>query len=222
MSEESAAEGSAVKRRYDAPRRAAKAAETRRRIVAAAHELFVTRGYLATTVDDVAAAAGVSRPTVFVSTGGKPELLHLVRDVALAGDDEDVAVSDRPSYREVWDEPDPRRTLALYARNLREIGGRVADIEFVLQAAAKTDPELEVLARQALEQRREGCRRVAASVAGKATLREGMTVRLAADVIYAITSPDTYRLLTGVCSWSPQKYERWLADILARELLGPG
>jgi AcrR family transcriptional regulator len=200
--------------------RAAKAAETRRRIIAAAHRLFTTRGYLVTTVDEIAAEAGVSRPTVFVSVGGKPELLKLVRDRAISGDDAPVPLPRREMFREVWDEPDAARTLALYARNMRVVHARAAEVEHVLHGAAQTDPELASLAETALAQRRYGCRLVAQSVAGKAALRDGMRVRHAADVIYAIASPEGYRSLTGVCGWSPRRYERWLAETLQRELLG--
>jgi AcrR family transcriptional regulator len=222
MSEASPGADAAVKRRpYNAPRRAAKAAETRRRIVAAAHELFTTDGYLRTTVDDIAAAAGVSRPTVFVSVGGKPDLLKLVRDYAIAGDDEPVPMPQRAMFVEVWNEPDPRRTVALFARNMRRIYVRVAEIEHVLQAAAQTDPELEQLAETALQQRRHGCGLFARNITGKTGLRDGLTVHTATDAVYALASPEVFRLLTHVCTWSTRRYERWLAGSLDRELL-PG
>jgi AcrR family transcriptional regulator len=220
MSGHSAEQRTVVKRRpYQAPLRAAKAAETRRRIVAAAQALFVQRGYVATTIDDVAERAGVSRPTVFNSVGGKPELLKLARDMALSGDDAPVAVPRRPMFEEVWAEPDAVRTLQLYARNMRVIHGRAAEIEQVLQSAAQTDAELDDLARTALEQRRYGCRLVAESVASKAPLRAGMRIRQAGDVIYVTASPESFRLLTTVCGWSARRYETWLAETLALQLL---
>jgi AcrR family transcriptional regulator len=222
MSRGSPQPASDVNRRpYNAPRRAAKAAETRRKIVAAAHELFVTQGYHRTTVDEVAALAGVSRPTVFVSIGGKPELLKLVRDFAIAGDDSAVAIPQRDMFLEVWNEPDPRRTLALFARNMRRIHRRVAEVEHVLQAAAQTDPDLTQLAETALQQRRYGCGLLARSLASKTGLRDGLTVEIAADAAYAVASPDVCRLLTRTCSWSPRRYEMWLAGSLQRELLAP-
>jgi AcrR family transcriptional regulator len=220
MSGESSGPPPPVKRRpYNAPRRAAKAAETRRNIVAAAHQLFTTRGYLPTTVDEIAAAAGVSRPTVFVSVGGKPELLKLVRDYAIAGDDRPVPMPQHEMFIEVWNEPDARRTLALFARNMRRIHSRVAEVEHVLQAAAQTDPDLTQLAETALQQRHHGCALLARNVAGKAGLRVGLTRQTATDAIYAVASPDVFRLLTRVCAWSPRRYETWLAGSLQRELL---
>ena len=207
------------RRPYNAPLRAAKAAETRRRIVTAAHELFTTGGYLGTTVDEVAAAAGVSRPTVFVSVGGKPELLKLARDYAIAGDDRPVPMPERAMFVEVWNEPDPSRTLALFARNMRRIYIRVAELEHVLQAAAQTDPDLTLLAETSLQQRRHGCTLLARNVADKTDLRDGLSVRAAGDAVYALASPDVFRLLTRVCAWSTRRYESWLAGSLQRELL---
>ena len=48
--------GDTVKRRYDSPARAQAALETRRRIRAAAAELFVASGYAATSMKAIAAA----------------------------------------------------------------------------------------------------------------------------------------------------------------------
>lgn len=86
----------AVKRGYHSELRAAQARDTKRRIVAAAAELFVERGFGATTVDAIAAAAAVSRKTVFTAVGGKVELLALALDWAIGGDDAPLAVAERP------------------------------------------------------------------------------------------------------------------------------
>ena len=54
-----------VKWRYDSTRRRQQAGENRRRILGAAHELFVDKGYGSTTIAEVAAAAGVAVETVY-------------------------------------------------------------------------------------------------------------------------------------------------------------
>src|SRR4051812_19410784 len=82
-------------RRYDSPRRREQALRTRERILAAAREAFLTSGYAATTVRSVASAAAVSLPTVEQGFGTKAQLLKEVIDVAIAGDDEPIAVLDR-------------------------------------------------------------------------------------------------------------------------------
>ena len=55
--------------------------------LAAGYRLFSDKGYLATSIEDIAAEAGVARPTVFTAVGPKATILRLVVDHALAGDD---------------------------------------------------------------------------------------------------------------------------------------
>src|SRR4051794_14401270 len=95
-----------VKRRYDSTRRREQAQENRRRILAAAHELFVTKGYGSTTIAEVAAAAGVAVETVYAAFRNKITVLHRVWDVAVGGDERDVHLLDRPEMRAVFAEPD--------------------------------------------------------------------------------------------------------------------
>ena len=76
-------------RTYHSATRADGARRTRRRLVEAARELFVARGYAGTTIDAVAEAAGVSIRTVFLSVGSKAELLKTGWDWGVVGDDED-------------------------------------------------------------------------------------------------------------------------------------
>src|SRR5262249_59228388 len=79
-----------TRRPYDARRRRQRAQEerqaTRRRVVEAARQLFLTRGYVATTMADVAREAGVALQSVYTAGQSKADLLHLVADVAVAGD----------------------------------------------------------------------------------------------------------------------------------------
>ena len=53
------------RRRYDSTRRQAQAARTRQDILAAAHDLFLERGYAGTTLAAIAKAAGVVVETVY-------------------------------------------------------------------------------------------------------------------------------------------------------------
>jgi AcrR family transcriptional regulator len=97
---------SAEPRPYQSALRDEQARATRRRIVGAAAELFTERGYGPTTIDAVAERAGVGRKTVFTSVGGKATMLKLAFDWALAGDDEPVAIADRPEVRQMMEGAD--------------------------------------------------------------------------------------------------------------------
>src|SRR5438045_9641034 len=111
-------------RRYVSPLRRAGATRTRQAVLDAARELFTAQGYTATTVDEIAGRAGVSKPTVFAAAGSKQAILKQLRDIALAGDDEPIPVAQRSWYREALAEPAPRRALRLYALHAPGLPGR--------------------------------------------------------------------------------------------------
>ncbi|HYY17440.1 MAG TPA: TetR family transcriptional regulator, partial [Streptosporangiaceae bacterium] len=89
-------ESQGSRRRYQSARRQEQARRTRARICAAATAQFLATGYTGTTIKAVAAAAGVSVPTVEGAFGTKARLLKAAIDVATAGDDDHVAMLDRP------------------------------------------------------------------------------------------------------------------------------
>src|SRR5580700_10201311 len=114
------------RKRYASQVRDEQARRTRRAIVTAAHDLFLAQGYAATTIDGIADAAHVSRRTVFNSVGGKPALLKLALDWAFVGDDEPVALADRPAVKAIVAETDPRKALMLWVQTANEIAARIA------------------------------------------------------------------------------------------------
>jgi AcrR family transcriptional regulator len=211
----------AVKRRrtYDSPRRREQAWATRRAILQAARELFVQRGYVATTIDAIAASAGVSPETVYATFKNKRSLLSQVIDVSMAGDDAPVPILERNWVQTMRDEPDPRRRLHILARNGRLILERTAPIREVLRGAAVVDPEMACLWELNKAQRFAGQRELLRILTERTPLREGLTAKKAADVLFAIGSPETYRLLVVDRGWSADRFERWYADTLARLLL---
>ena len=201
------------------PRREQAARETRQRLVRAAAELFIERGYIGTTVSAVAQRAGVGRATVFTSVpGGKPELLKLARDVALAGDDEPVPVSQRPWFLSAMAATDPGELLRRQARNYAMINRRVAAIASVLMVGAADAPELAELEQEARRQRAFGCRMVIDRLVELGAISP-TSRRSAADSLYALAAPDVYLLLTRDRRWSVSRYEKWLSVLLIAELL---
>ena len=110
------------------PLRRAKAAATRLAVIDAASRVFVREGYAGASVQDIADAAGVSRATVFNAVGGKAALLKAAYDVATVGDDEPIPLPQRPEAIAARLEPDPRRSIAIYAGMIAGIGERLARI----------------------------------------------------------------------------------------------
>ncbi|MPZ87384.1 MAG: TetR family transcriptional regulator [Nitriliruptorales bacterium] len=193
--------------------------EAQRSILSAASRLFAERGYLATSIDDIAREATVARPTVFAAAGSKSAILKEVVDIALAGDDELVPVRDRSWFRDMIDEPDPRRMLRLHARNIRMIGERAGDVYCAVESAAAADPGVAALWEALQRQRLAGSRMVAEALVRKTALRDTYDVDTVTDVLWSIGTPMVYRKTVRERGWAPDRYESWIADSLCRLFL---
>ena len=186
-------------------------------VIAAAARLFATKGYLATSIEDIAAEAGVARPTVFTAVGPKPAILREVVDQAIAGDDEAVPVAERDWWREAIDEPDAAAAIKLLARNMTRIGQRFALIARALETAATSDPEAAEVWERYQSQRRIGLGEFARALTTKhASLR--CDVDTMTDTFWML-QPASYLRLVADAGWSLDRYEAWLADLLTRLLL---
>jgi AcrR family transcriptional regulator len=207
------------KRRYDASRRQAVAIQTRHAIAAAARDLFITRGYAGTTMAAIAEAAGVSHETVYATFGPKPALFRHLVEIALSGADEPIPALEREIVRQVHAEPDPRRMIDLFAHSIRLLHERLAPLFIILSEGARTDPDLKAFAGE-LSARRVGHMRVlVADLAAKGGLRADLSSEMAADVIWAMNSSEFYLLCVRDRGWTPESFERWLADGWKRLLL---
>ncbi|GAA1599524.1 hypothetical protein GCM10009731_60580 [Streptomyces globosus] len=201
--------------------RAEKARRTRQRMLDAAAGLFTGQGWAATSVADIARTAGVGVQTVYFTFGNKRALLKELLDTAVAGDADPVATLDRPWAREVLAEPDPAAQLVLQAAGARRVLERAAPILEAVRGAAAADPELAVLWQANLDQRHAVQHRFASALAAKARggLRDGHDADSAADAALALLGPETYGLLVKRRGWTPDRWERWAADSLVRQLL---
>ena len=210
-----------VKRAYRSTRREAQARETRRAVIRAATRLFVARGYGVTTIDAIAAAAGVGRATVFATVGGKAALLKAAYDVALVGDDEPVAFPDRPASRRVMAEPDAARMLTGYAAILTTVSQRLAPMYEAVRAAPGADRAAQKVWDKVRAERRIGARNVVRLVEDRRALRAGLDPDAAADAIFVLIDPGLYQVLVHERGWRPSAYQAWLGETLSAQLLGP-
>ena len=206
-----------VKRRYDASKRRKAAARTRTAILDAALQLFAGQGYAATPMTAIAERAGVALDTVYASVGRKPELARLLIETAISGSSQAVPAEDRDYVRAVQAAPDAETKIAIYASAMRLIAGRLAPVLGIVQQAAPAEPELAALWREIAERRAANMRRFVADLAAVATLR--VDPGEAADIVWATNAPELYQLLAGQRGWSPERYERFLADTWRRLLL---
>jgi AcrR family transcriptional regulator len=211
--------GEPVKRTYDNSRRQAQVRAARAEVVRAAHELFVARGYTATTVEAVAEAAGIPQATVYRYFGGKRAILAAVLDVAFGGDDEPIEYQHRPPVRAALTDPDPGGMLDAFARMHPAVVARSAAIQHVLAEAAAADPEAAELLALARHQRYTGQSRIAHQLAERGALPEGVTEAQAADIVYALFSPELYRIFCVERGWPQERYGQWLSRALRDALL---
>lgn len=202
-----------------ANRRTEQARATRRRIIECARQLFLQQGYAATTLDQIAAQAGVAVQTVYFHFGNKRTVLKEVMDVLAVGDDAPIPVLERPWVQQVRYEPDARRALGIWVRNGRIIFGRVAPMLSIVRDAAGADPEMAEQWRTNQDQRYLAHRTLAEILAAKKALRPGLTVQNAADIIFTLDSPEVYLLLTVERGWSPAQWQRWLTGTIADAVL---
>jgi hypothetical protein len=121
--------------------------------------------------------------------------------------------------RSLLDATRPEDSLARLAAISVDINTRTAPIYRILVSAASSDTDAAAILDELTRQRQEGQGRVATALARAKALRTGLRARDAGDVIHALASPELYHLLVIDRAWSPERYERWLAQALAGQLL---
>src|SRR5262245_15923036 len=215
---EVASEVKRPRRKYHSPLRADQAEQTRSRVLSAAFDLFVERGYAGTTVTAVAERASVSAEAIYLSLGGKRGLLEGVIEMAIAGED------DPPSRTNAWwDEvaalPDARERLGKMVEYSCRILARTRPIHAVIRGAADKEAFAADLGRRLLRERLENqTERIREHVGSD--LVDGLSAVEAGQRYCALTSPELYQMLTVEFGWSAGRHEKWVAGVLETELLG--
>lgn len=208
------------KRQYRSTKRAASAAQTRARIRAAAAALFAEQGYVATKMKEVAAQAGVGERTLYDAFPTKAALFGHTLGVATVGDEEPVAVADRPQMRAVREETDPRAAIADTVAYLTDLLERAGDLIMVSVEAAGADPDMRAAAEAGSRATHQVYLALTASLHRQGALRPGLDAATAADILYALGSPHVHQLLRRHRRWSAEDYRAWLERLLIGELLG--
>lgn len=188
-------------------------------VIDAARTLFVDRGYAATTIEAISTASGVPPATVYRLFSSKRGILKAILDVSIAGDDQPVALPQRPRVQTLLADPDPRNQVAGFVAIASEVNSRTAPVYRILVGAASSDPDAAALLEDLNRQRRTGQGGLARALGRAGALRPGLREAEAADSIYALMSPEVYRLLVVDRGWSPKRYERWLTQLLVDYLL---
>jgi AcrR family transcriptional regulator len=167
----------------------------------------------------IAQAAGIALDTVYASVGKKPALFALLVEAAISGTDVAIPAAERDYVRAIRAEPAAERKLAIYAGALRRIQERLAPLFRVLQEAAPLDPALGEMWNGIAERRARNMRLLAQDLAATGQLQRGLSIEMAADILWSMNSPEYYLLLVEQRGWKPEALERWLSEAWCRLLL---
>jgi AcrR family transcriptional regulator len=198
--------------RYRSQLRAEQAADTRRRIAAAALELFTEHGFGATTVAAIADRAGVATQTIYAVFGTKAAILQAM----LARLEEDAGAAD---WRDrIAAEVDPAAKLTAFAHWTASM---LATSKATIAAAqgAIGDPAIQELRAEADGHRRQALTALVATLADLGALAPGLSRRHAVDRAWLLTGVEIYLAATDSCGWTDAGYARWLAGLLVQQLL---
>lgn len=208
---------SSSRRSYDASGRRAEAGVRRQRVIDSARELFLQRGFAATSIADIAAAAGVSPQMIYAAFGGKAGILARVVDITAGGDDEDVLLRERPASIVAQAIDDPRERLRAMARQSADLNERVGPVLAIVDSASGADESVGELREQIGAAIREDTLAVART--SLRDLRADHTIEEVADVLRTLAGHRTWQSLVVEGGWSQRRYSAWLEDTLVRSLL---
>jgi AcrR family transcriptional regulator len=207
------------RRPYHAPNRAEQAAATRRAVLAAARDLFTTRGYPATTVAQIAQRAGVNTDTLYAAVGRKPELMRAVVESALSGTDHPVPAAERDHVRRVRAAGTATEMIDIYAAAIAAAGPRTAPVFRALRDAAVRDERCAALHAEIVDRRAANMRLFAADLRATGQLRPDLDDDTVADIVWSTNAAEYYLLLVDGRGWTPERFGAHLADLWRRVLL---
>ncbi len=195
-----------------------RARATRSRITKAAAELFAERGYVGTTMADIAAAAGVAVQTVYFVFHTKADVLDSAYGLAVMGEDNPAVPQDQAWYVQAVAEPDVSIAVELVVDGLSEILRRVAPLDFAVRTAAAADPEAAAFLTRNEGMRADGYREMVAFLRLKRPLREKVTSARATDLMLFLAGPGAYRALVLERGWTHAEWVAWTSGALAQLL----
>jgi AcrR family transcriptional regulator len=186
--------------------------DTRRRILDAAWALLEERG-TGIRIADIAVKAGVSRQAVYLHFGDRTNLF-----VSL-GDYIDVSFGRDRLRAHVFGAPTGVESLRRWVQTMSWYTAKIDSVSRILELAAESDEALAAVWNDRMTGRRGHVRRIADRIAAEGQLADGWTAEAAADLIFTVTLPGPWRVLTSVAGWSKQRYAREITRLLERSLL---
>lgn len=201
------------KRSYHSEARDSQAARTRGHILAAAKKLFQSEGFDRVTISQLAQEAQVSTPTIYAIFKSKRGVLQSLIDEALPSE-KFAALVDAS-----MDEPSPEKKLGITAKIARQIYDAERDLIDILRGALVVSPEFKELEQERENRRYERQGEYVKKMMKEKWLAKGLSLQKARDILWSLTGRDLYRMMVIEKGWTPDDYEKWLAELLAKSLL---
>jgi AcrR family transcriptional regulator len=198
------------RRRYEAPRRVAAAAQTRERVLRAAKATFEKRGWAGATIPAIARAARVSHQTVEATFGTKAALLQATVDFSIRGDVSSVPMRRREVVAEMEAAPTTAAMLDLHAQQVRSVSERSAAIAWAVEHAATSDRRVARLWRTMTDNRRFAVAWAAETLLAKPDALRHLERDDVEDVFWLALDWNTYRTLARDRGFLPDEFEAWL------------
>ena len=172
--------------------RAEQADRNRRRVLAAARDVFVARGYHAAAVEQIAGAAGFSTGVVYSQFGGKADLFLALLEARI-----DERIRDQATFVERLDDDDVVGQLIEHARRvtLAEPEWGLLVLEFRVHAARH--PELNARYSEAHARAVAGLARTLAAAYERSRSAPGLAPEDLAEVIIAVASGSQLEVAAG-------------------------
>ncbi len=191
------------------------ALETRRQIVRAARRLFVTLGYVGTTVEAIAAEAGVAVATVYKAFGTKAAIARELNDLideeaGVAAHSERIALASQPT----------ELIGAAVALNVN-LHNHCGDIIQATRTGAAVDTTLAEVYAEGTRRHDSGIRMVIDKLHAAGVLRADLELRQAVGLFSTLCSFEAFAELTTRHAWTADQCETWTVDALCRLLLMP-
>ncbi len=180
------------------------------RLVEAATELFVERGYAATTLADVAEHAGLAPRTLYLRFPTKADLLRRCISVAIAGDGDVVPIAERTWMTDTMTAPTLGERLGLMAAVTATLMSRSGDLLDVAQQAASTEPAIAAAAQAGREETRRVLGEFWRQIDRDGLLPAACDVEWLTETATLLAHADTFLLLRTTTGWDVSSYQDWL------------
>jgi len=222
MSDVKSDAGDPPRRRYHSPKRAHAALERRRRIRAAAEQLFMRDGYEPTTMLSIAAEARVAEKTLYLAYPSKAALLSEIIRVGVRGGEGDQPLTRRAPWTEMLAAASVSEVVARFAGGGAALMSRAGRVLWLGEANAASDPQLQEARDRAHANIRSDMREFAAALAERRALAPGLDLEQAAAILFAVCANETIFLrLTDECGWTPDQYANLIETLVTGLLLAP-